>query len=509
MAMTLAATAAIVSTVRPLALVDVVENDADPVDVALRTDTSGLPREMLQRVVADARLTHGKPTSDGRRNWLTKQQAGGYSGMESETRSGVLVPAIGTASSTAAIRSLGRRGVDVIVGSEHETPPGFSSRHCNERIAFPDPTQDLRGYEQALITLAGRPDIDTILPFREADVYALARNRERLATDIGTPWPTLETLRQVQDRVELARAAEHAGVSMPRTDTLGNWEQWESRSIVKPRYTVHAPEYEDDFEKARTEQGSTTYVRPGEQPDRREIETEMNHEPVVQEFVPTTDEYGFFAQYDHGTRVASFQHRQRRSSKYPGSPSAYRESVAIPELEAAGTALLDELDWHGVAMVEFLRSPDTGEFELIEVNPRFWSSLPFTVQAGADFPILYLQQATGRPLSEMTYTPDIGSHLLRGELLYLQSVLSEQSLLAERPSLPGTMREIATSLSREPRFDYLSRSDPGPFLQDVKNTLGNFSGDLLRSRREQSDSEDSTGARSAAQTADQPAILDQ
>ena len=402
--------------------------------------------------------------------------------MGSENVEEVVIPAINTASSTAAIRSLGKKGIKTIAVSEHGSPPGFRSTYCNERIAVPNPRTDLAAYEDALLELARRENVKTILPFREPDIYALARNRDAFAEHVGAPWPSLETLRRVQDRVELFEAARAADVAVPRTELFDSCDDWDRNLIVKPRYTVHATEYADAFTPSETQHESTRYVARGSQPDRDTLLAEMGHVPIVQECIPTTDEYAFFAQYKQGTPVATFQHRQVRGRTYAGGFSVYRESVEIPELEAAGRRLLDELDWHGVAMVEFLRDPRTGEFKLMEINPRFWSSLPFTVQAGVDFPSLYWKQATGRPIdSESTYQTETAGHLLRGELLHLHSIAFDDCPLVERPSFSRTVRDIGESLVRHPRFDYLDRDDPGPFLQDVVNT-GKQVGGLIEDR---------------------------
>jgi predicted ATP-grasp superfamily ATP-dependent carboligase len=393
------------------------------------------------------------------------------------SETGVVVPAIGTASSTAALRSLGRKHVRTVAVSERVNPPGFDSKYCDEAVTVPSPTRDLAAYEESLLSLlTRRDDVRTVLPFREADVYVLARNREVLADHLGTPWPSLETLRGAQDRVELFAAAERAGVGMPTTRRFDEWDDWDREAVLKPRYTLHAAEYDDRFEESHTQSSSTRYLAPDETPDREEIVAELGHVPLVQEYVPTGDEYGFFALYDEGEAVATFQHRQRRGWQYAGGPSAYREAVDIPELEAAGLALLDELDWHGVAMVEFLRNPETGEFVLMEVNPRFWSSLPFTVQAGVDFPHLYLRQADGERISESpAYEVGAAGHLLRGELLHLHSVLTDDYPLVDRPPFAGRAAEIAASLVRDRRFDYLSLDDPGPFVRDVRNALAGVS----------------------------------
>lgn len=385
------------------------------------------------------------------------------------SRPGVVVLDANSASSTGAIRSLGRQEIHTVVAAEHRSPPGFASRYCDESVTTPDPRIDLDAYETAILDLAERPDVDTVLPFRETDAYVLSHNRRTLADHVGTPWPSFDTLRSVQDRVQLFEVAQDAGIPTPATGLLDDWDDWTRGVVVKPRYTVNVPEY--GFDEYQPRESSNVYVA-SDDVDRSDIVAEMGHVPIVQEYVPTPDEYGFFALYDHGDPVATFQHRQRRGWKYCGGPSAYRESVDIPELEATGRRLLDELDWHGVAMVEFLRDPDTGEFKLMEVNPRFWSSLPFTIQAGVDFPYLYWRQATGRPIeTPPDYDVGVAGHLLWGEVLHLASILRDDYPLVDRPSFLRTLAAVTASLLHSPRFDYLDPRDPGPFVRDLRNRL--------------------------------------
>jgi len=386
----------------------------------------------------------------------------------------VIVPTLDAASSVACLRSLGRHSIPTIAISELEDPPGFVSKYCDERFAVPDPNEDLDAYGDALLSLARRDDVRTILPVREADIYCLASRRSAFEEHVHAQWPTLDSLRTVQDRVRLFEEAAAAGVNAPRTAVLSEFDNWDEDVIIKPRYTVHAPEYDDAFEIAQTHYNSTQYISDSADIDFDAIVADMGHVPLVQEYVPDTDEYAFFALYDHGDAVASFQFRQHRGYKYAGGPSAFREAVDIPALQEAGQGLLDHLEWHGVAMVEFLRDPETGEFELMEINPRFWTSLPFSIQAGVDFPYYYW-------LLSMGYTPthsfdsgyDVGraGHLLRGELLHLHSILFEEYPLVERPSFPRTAATIAASIVRHPTFDYLSIDDPAPFVRDMVNAI--------------------------------------
>lgn len=57
----------------------------------------------------------------------------------------------------------------------------------------------------------------------------------------------------------------------------------------------------------------------------------------------------------------------------------------------------------------------------------------------------------------------------RGEIIYLYSVLTEDCPLIKRPDFAGALREVLESVLRYPRFDYLVRDDPMPFVQDLCN----------------------------------------
>jgi predicted ATP-grasp superfamily ATP-dependent carboligase len=292
---------------------------------------------------------------------------------------GVVVPAITHPSSLACERSLGRRGFRTILVSEDESAEAFRSRYCDESHVVPSPSRNAVAYTEALLDPARRPDVRTVLPVREKDVYVLSKYRGEFADHVGTPWPEFETLREVQDRIRL---------------------------------------------------------------------------------------------YDEGEAVDTFQHRQIRGVHYSGGASAFRQAVSIPELERLGTRLLDHLDWHGAAMVEFMRDSDTGDFELVAVNPRFWSSLPFTVQAGADFPYYAWSLANGEcERIDCEYEVGAAGHLLSGETSHLLSILFVDTALVERPSFARTAADVASSLVRHPRFDYLDPTDPAPFARYAGDRL--------------------------------------
>ncbi|UPV76661.1 carboxylate--amine ligase (plasmid) [Halorussus limi] len=401
---------------------------------------------------------------------------------------GVVVPAITHPSSLACARSLGRRGFKTILVSEDESAEAFRSRYCDESVVVPSPSRDATAYKEALLGLARRSDVRTVLPVREKDVYLLSKYRDEFADHVGTPWPEFETLRTVQDRIRLYDAARKVGVPSPETHLLTECSDWSRPWIMKGRYSVLPTDsgaHGAGESRGLARPPTTRYLPAGERPDADRAVADMHHVPIVQEYLRSTDEYGFFALYDEGEAVATFQHRQIRGVHYSGGASAFRRSVEIPELERLGTRLLDHLDWHGVAMVEFLRDPDTGDFELMEINPRFWSSLPFTVQAGADFPYYAWLLANGdRDRIECDYEVGTAGHLLSGEASHLLSILADDTALVERPSFARTAADVLTSLVRHPRFDYLDPTDPLPFARYASNRIAGLSDRLVGSADE-------------------------
>lgn len=69
------------------------------------------------------------------------------------------------------------------------------------------------------------------------------------------------------------------------------------------------------------------------------------------------------------------------------------------------------------------------------------------------------------------YDVGVVTHLLRGELVYLASVLLADNPLVERPALHEAVIEVVNSLRVHPRFDYLDLDDPRPFIRDVANAV--------------------------------------
>src|SRR5262249_60395245 len=88
----------------------------------------------------------------------------------------------------------------------------------------------------------------------------------------------------------------------------------------------------------------------------------------------------------------------------------------------AGLAVLRALRWHGVAMVEFRQRSD-GTPVFLEVNGRFWTSLPLAIHAGVDFPALLAEIAEfSDTRSRAEYRVGVRCRWLLGDVRHLIEV---------------------------------------------------------------------------------------
>lgn len=387
-------------------------------------------------------------------------------------RSGAVVTATRYPSGYASIRSLGKRGIRTLAAVEDADLPVTASRYCDEAVEVPPPT-DLDAYREALLELARRDEVETVVPHRVADTYVLSRHLDAFDRYVDVVVPGPDVLRTGHDRLRLAAVAEGAGVAVPETCLLTAVEDWSGEQLVRPRYPILTGAYVDDLPAGAARVPTTVeHLPPGEAPDVAALLENMAHEPIVQPRVPTADTYGFGALYHRGTALATYHQRTIRADSVAGGCGVYRETVSDPDLEAAGRAVLDELEWHGLACVEFVENAETGRYELVDLRPGMWESLPVAVRSGADFPRWYWLQTRGDvDLILPEYEVGVGSHYLSGELAHLRSALSGGAEPVDGPSFPGTAWDVLVSCVRSRNFDYVHRDDPSPALRRLRNEV--------------------------------------
>jgi len=94
-------------------------------------------------------------------------------------------------------------------------------------------------------------------------------------------------------------------------------------------------------------------------------------------------------------------------------------------------------------MIEFKTNPADGIPRLMEINGRFWGSLPLAIAAGVDFPYLYYAVATGRPVAPVIHYREgvISRHFL-GDFRHLIWVLFQCDPMRRAAGFPGRLQTM-------------------------------------------------------------------
>jgi predicted ATP-grasp superfamily ATP-dependent carboligase len=377
-------------------------------------------------------------------------------------------------SALAVVRSLGRRGYPVHVGSNAGNPLAGGSRYAASEHPLPDPVSDPAGYARAVLALVRQTGARVLFALSDAATLSVLEHRDRLG-DVAVPSGDLDHFRRAADKQFVLRLASAIGIDVP--------PQWIVDRPGAPLPPVPAASYPLVLKPARSVAGESgprikvgvTYASdPPELHRRLEALAPLAYPVLLQQRV-TGPGIGVFLLRWNGSIRAAFAHRRLREFPPSGGVSVACESIPLPEaLGAQATALLEALEWQGVAMVEFKQDLRSGRFFLMEVNPRFWGSLQLAIDAGVDFPWYLTRLALGfDPGPAPRWTPGVRSRWEWGECNYLIARLrgSRKSLHLpdDAPGLLQVLSETVFFWRPHQRGMVFRCRDPVPFVRESVN----------------------------------------
>lgn len=350
----------------------------------------------------------------------------------------------------------------------------FFSRYCVRRALYPSPAAGVGAFVERLCGIVDEVRPELLMPMTERTILAIMAYRKRIESCVAiAPLPSEHAFAVALDKGTTVELAESRGLPVPRTFRLSHLEdlshirsQLPYPVVIKPRrsqiWTV-----DDQI----VSSGPVEYCFAPQELERKYLAVHRRAPlPLIQEFIPG-EGYGISTLYCRGQLRALFAHRRLRMVHPTGSGSSLRESIAPPpDMVEAARSLLDALAWHGVAMVEFKRDPRDGLPKLMEINGRFWNSLPLAVAAGVDFPLLLYRLAMDGEVPEcFAYRLGVKSRWLTGDLRHLAEVMRgrPRGWAHEFPSRWGTLRDVLRTSGGDVRYDELWPSDRLPLIGDV------------------------------------------
>ncbi len=381
-----------------------------------------------------------------------------------------LVPAL------AVARSLVAAHCQVVVASPS---PGAITAYAAgvlTHLVYPDPLVDNQVFVRWLEEEAGERRYDLVIPVSERTLVPLVRCEHRVNARIATAEPA--AVEKVLDKWKTFAIARQLGIPVPESFYIERPEQVEPLLDAISYPVVIKPARSVSLGSRGGSRRNVAYAHNAEQL-RRLCVSCLTHSPVILQSYFQGQGVGVELLARHGEVVFAFQHRRLHEVPLTGGGSSFRVSVPLePALLEAAEKLMGALGWHGVAMVEFKWRPDSGDYCLMEINGRFWGSLPLAIAAGADFPAM---------LARLELTGDTGPLPAYREGVYCRNLSTDTSWLeivarawldggesAKAPAVGTVVKDLLLTFSPRHHFDVQRLSDPLPGLVEIRRLIRHY-----------------------------------
>ncbi|WP_058486878.1 ATP-grasp domain-containing protein [Defluviitalea phaphyphila] len=258
--------------------------------------------------------------------------------------------------------------------------------------------------------------------------------------------PTNELIKKITNKKWLMDFANNLNIKVPKNTTnkyplvvkLNNSEN----TTLKPQQRYKIVNNEEEYRKA--------------------IETISNNKDniLVQEYV-TGKGFGVSMLLDFNSNLVDYIMHER-ILEYPisGGPSAICISQYKKDLVYSAYKLLKELKWTGYAMVEF-----KGDY-LIEINPRYWGSMPLLFVAKSDFFENYLKVLDN---SHKNIDENDIPYKLKKKMYYFPQAYFAVIAYLKRGNIKKALKHIANIITAKEGIFYFK--NPVPFINYLKSLV--------------------------------------
>lgn len=362
----------------------------------------------------------------------------------------------------ALARSLGRRGVEVHAAPSDFSSPALKSRYIAGTHRLPPYPLDPGAWESALARLITELGFLKVVPTSDSGLFMLRHHAEALGRDrIGIA--NEAALEIFSDKANTRDLAGRHAIAVAAGRLLGAGETARDLAealglplVLKPRASYAL----GDIATKR----SARVVRDTAELDRQ-LRSGCWDGCVAESFFPGVG-VGLSVLAREGRILVAYQHRRLHESSETGASTRRVSEAADPALLAAARPLAAAARLDGAAMFEFRVDRRSGRHVLLEVNPRFWGSLPLAVAAGADFPAWWWDLAVHGRETGGHYEAGVLKSDLTGEYDRAVDRLEQSSGLGRLRSAAAGLATMAALVRARAGADSFAVDDPEPWTAE-------------------------------------------
>ncbi|WP_114327618.1 carboxylate--amine ligase [Candidatus Colwellia aromaticivorans] len=373
------------------------------------------------------------------------------------------------------VRDLGRNGYTVVALGRNKRAIGLYSKYCHHGFIREKSDADLLTQMEAL---SRQYDASFLLTVSESDIQWCNNYRSKISDFITPLMPTEALLSLVINKEKTQEYAESVGIRVPKTLQLVDFSELASYQdklqfplVLKwsnPHQVIKQLNEQrivlEKFEYANNWQELTKIL------EKYKV---ISHFPLIQEYCAGKG-FGQFFLVNQGEIELVSQHQRVHEWPPEGGSSTLCQALPLDKHQACmerSKVLLQKLNWQGVAMVEYRYDELTDQYSFMEINGRFWGSLPLAYYSGVSFAAGLVRTLGEKKCLEATPYELKQCRYMIPEVHRLVRILFQPNKIVDPNFKVSKIKEIVRffTLFFQPncRYYLFSLSDPKPFIMDT------------------------------------------
>lgn len=303
----------------------------------------------------------------------------------------------GSQGTLGVVRTLGREGVPVTLVSENRESPVLHSKYCKEKIHTDGLNFNHKETLDILIDYAKRQNEKPLLfPTADPDLAFISRERHELAKYFHLFISSEEIIENFMDKGKFYKYANKMDSIIPRTfipeniDEVSNvGDKMEYPAIIKPLLPVSWTDV--NIQKIVDCKKALIVASKDELIGMYKKIAAYDKGMVIQEYIHGRDDdlYSLHIYMDRNSEpLGYFTGRKIRTYPAYAGIGCFVISVYVEEIIEKGIRMLRQVNYNGLALLQFKKDARSGEFKLLEINPRTSSWNLLAYECGINLPYI-------------------------------------------------------------------------------------------------------------------------
>jgi len=340
----------------------------------------------------------------------------------------VLILDGGAAHAMAIAECLKKSDYKVAALCDNKNEYGYHSKFMDERYIGPD-SHD-KGYADWMLDFLKEHHFDVLIPTSDTSAEFMSFYKVELQKLTGVLMPDKDIFKKGYDKNALMTICRENGYPHPLTVDLKGLNGLKVDLSVEPTHSRHT----ENFFSSALSQSQPSRVqdlekfpypgllKPNLTSGGRGMTLVNSYEELQKVFPAIHAQYGdchlqqFIKAGGKQIKVQIMTNEKGdpayssviwKQRYYPVNGGSSCCNVTIDNLEIADICgkVLKSIGWIGFADFDLIENPETGEFLIMEINPRIPACVRSAFKSGMDYATMIADMTLGKPLREYTYTP--------------------------------------------------------------------------------------------------------